>query len=477
MQLVKLITPKRIKTLHCFFLTILVLFFSAFSPVFSQDNSPYSRYGIGDLISTSNIIGRSMGGISAGYTDVVAINFNNPASYSSFQSYFQPKAKKMSYGRVVLDIGLDFESRTLRESSPPRKFVAGNAVFSYLQVGLPLKKNVGLSFGLRPISRISYKISRNERLIDPVTGLPIDSAITRFEGNGGTYLASVGTGFSLFTRARANGIEDKLSFGINAGYLFGKKDYSTKRSLINDSVNYYQANYQTTTNFGSLFFNAGLQYKFQLDSSRRISMTIGAFGNLGQKLNGSQDILRETFVFDDNLGEVRLDSIADQRNIKGKINLPASFTIGFVAEKPIILEKDKKRAGWMIGMDFSMQNWSKYRFYGQVDSVKNKWEVRIGGQINPVPKRNYFSKVSYRAGLFFGPDYIKVGQNLSRVGASFGIGLPISGRQALNQFTLINLGLEFSKRGNTKNLLKESMFRFSLGFSLSDLWFGKKKYD
>lgn len=478
MQLVKSITPKKIKTLHCFFLTILVLFFSGFSPVFSQDNSPYSRFGIGDLISPSNIIGRSMGGISAGYTDVIAINFNNPASYSSFQSYFQAKSKKMAYGRVVLDIGMDFESRTLRESSPPKKFVAGNAVFSYLQVGLPLKKNVGLSFGLRPISRISYKISRNEILIDPVTGLPIDSAITRFEGDGGAYLASVGTGFSLFRKERANGMEDKLSFGLNAGYLFGKKDYSTKRSLINDTVDYYQANFETQTNYGGIFLNAGLQYKLQLDSSRRISLTIGAFGNLGQKINASQDILRETFVFDDNLGETRLDSISDQRNVKGKINLPASFTIGFVAQKPVIIERDRKTAGWMLGMDFSMQNWGRYRFYGQADSVKNKWELRVGGQLNPVPKRNYFSSVAYRAGFFFGPDYVKVGRNLSRFGVSFGMGLPIAiSRQAPNQYTLINMGIEYSKRGNNNNLLKENMFRFSLGFSLSDLWFGKKKYD
>ena len=480
MQLAKPITLKRIKTLHCLTLTILVLFISAFTPVFSQDNSPYSRYGIGDLTPTSNIIGRSMGGISAGYTDVVAINFNNPASYSSFQSFFQPKSKKMTSGRAILDIGVDFESRTLRESSPPRKFVAGNALFSYLQVGLPLKKNVGLSFGIRPISRVSYKISRNERLIDPLTGLPIDSAITRYEGNGGAYLASVGTGFSLFTKMRANGIEEKekLSFGINAGYLFGKKNYSTKRSFINDSVDYYQANYETNTNYGGLYFSAGLQYKRQLDSIKKISLTIGAFGNLGQKVNASQDKLRETFVFDDNLGEVRLDSISDLRNVKGKINLPVSFTIGFVLQKPIILEKDKKKAGWMIGMDFSMQNWSKYRFYGQVDSVKNKWEVRVGGQINPVPKRNYFSNVSYRAGFFMGPDYIKIGQKLSRFGASFGMGLPIPlSRQAPNQFTLINVAVEYSKRGSSKNLLRENMFRFSLGFSLSDLWFGKHRYD
>ncbi len=478
MQLVKLITPKIIKTLHCFSLAILVLLFTAFTPAFSQDNSPYSRFGIGDLIPSSNVIGRSMGGISAGYTDVVAINFNNPASYSSFQSFFEPKSKKMTSGRVVLDIGLDFENRTLRESAPAKKFVASNALFSYLQVGMPLKKNWGLSFGLRPLSRISYKISRNERYIDPLTGLPIDSTLTRNEGKGGAYLASVGTGFSLFTKQRANKMEEKLSVGINAGFLFGEKDYSTKRSFINDTVDYYQANFETKTNYSSIYISGGIQYKLPLDSGKRISLTIGAFGNLGQKLNASQDKLVEIFGFDDNLGEIRLDSISDQLNVKGKIILPASYTIGFVAQKPIIIEKDRKQGGWMVGMDFSMQNWNKYRFYGQVDSVKNNWEVRIGGQINPVPKRNYFSNVTYRAGFFMGPDYVKVGQTLSRFGASFGMGLPIAiSRQAPNQFTLINVALEYSKRGNTKNLLRENMFRFSLGFSLSDLWFGKHKYD
>ncbi len=478
MQLAKPITRKRIKTLHCITLTTLAIFFTLFTPAFSQDNSPYSRFGIGDLVPTSNVIGRSMGGISAGYTDVIAINFNNPASYSSFQSFFEPRSKKMTSGRAVLDIGLNFESRTLRESTPPRKFVAGNALFSYLQVGLPLKKNWGLSFGLRPLSRISYKISHNERLIDPISGLPIDSAVTSNEGTGGAYLATVGTGFNIFSRLRANQMEEKLSIGFNGGYLFGEKDYSTRRSLINDSVNYYQANYETKTNFSNIYFNAGIQYKIPLDSAKRISLTIGAFGTLGQHVKASQDIYRETFVFDDNLGNIRQDSIYDQLNVKGKIDLPASYTFGLVAQKPVIIEKNKKTAGWMIGFDFTLQNWDRYRYYGKNDSVQNNWEIRVGGQINPVPNRNYFSNVTYRAGFFMGPDYIKVGQKLSRFGASFGMGLPIAvSRQAPNQFTLINVALEYSKRGNTKNLLRENLFRFSLGFSLSDLWFGKHKYD
>lgn len=325
MQLVKLITPKRIKTLHCLSLTILVLFFTAVSPVFSQDNSPYSRYGIGDLVPQAHIIGRGMGGISAGYTDFLSINFNNPASYSSFQALLESKSKKLVSGRAILDVGLNFENRTLKEPSPVRRFTASNALFSYIQVGVPLKNNWGLSFGLRPVSRISYNIIRNERLKDPFTGLPIDSAITNYTGSGGAFLASFGTGFSLFHRNKTNG-EEKLSIGFNGGYLFGGKDYSTRRTLINDTVEYYQANYQTKTNFGSLYFNAGFQYKVPLNS--KVMLTVGAYGNLGQEISATQDIIRETFVFDANAGSQRLDSVSDKRNIKGKINLPSSYTFG-----------------------------------------------------------------------------------------------------------------------------------------------------
>ena len=470
MQLVKSIIPKKTNTLQQLLTGIKgwqtsfigFLFFLS-SPAFSQDNSPYSRYGIGDLVPPTNILNRGIGGISAGFSDFLSINFNNPASYSAFQTLRELKSNKLISGRAILDIGVDFESRTLQETSPVRKFVANNALFSYVQVGMPLKTNWGLSFGLRPVSRISYKIIRSERLKDPITQLPIDSAITQFNGDGGSYLASLGTGYKI----------RNFSIGFNVGYLFGKKDYEVRRSLINDTVDYLQANYETKTTFGNISLNLGAQYKLELN--KKISMTLGAFGNWGQKLNASKDIIRETFFYDANAGNTRLDSVSEQRNIKGKIIYPASFTIGFVTEKA----PQAKEANWLFGLDFTRQSWNNYRVYGQSDSVQNNWELRVGGQLRPVPKKSYWSNVAYRAGFFAGPDYIKVNEKISRFGISFGMGLPVANYNRLSQgqATIINLAIEYSKRGNNNNLLKENMVRVSLGFSLSDFWFVKRKYE
>lgn len=475
MQLVKSITLKRIKTLRCFFLTFLVSFSTIFSPVFSQDNSPYSRYGLGDLVPSTHINTRGMGGISAGYAENRAINFNNPASYSAFDAPKEAKSKKLANGRAILDIGINMESRTLRETNPAKKFTASNFLFSYMQVGVPIKSGWGLSFGLRPVSRISYKIFRAERLKDPVTGLPIDSATTRFEGDGGSYLASVGTGLILFKKDEKD-FENSLSFGLNAGYLFGEKDNSSRREFRNDTVQYFSANYETITNFGNFYFNAGLQFrKVPKDESKKF-FSAGIYGSWGQQLNARQDRIRETFVYDATLGDLRLDSVQDVKDVKGKILLPASITAGFILQKfPVF----KKSNGWLIGVDLLYQNWDNYRFYEQKDSVRNKLEIRIGGQINPVPRENYFSRVAYRAGFILGPDYLNVQGKLPQLGITMGLGLPVANYNRLSpyQASVINLAFEFIKRGNNDNLLKENLFRLSAGFSLSDIWFIKRKYD
>src|SRR5688500_18234709 len=68
----------------------------------AQDNSPYSRYGIGDLVPHSNVVNRGMGGIIAGYTSRLNVNFNNPASLAGLHTEVDRLGKPI-YGRAIFD--------------------------------------------------------------------------------------------------------------------------------------------------------------------------------------------------------------------------------------------------------------------------------------------------------------------------------------------------------------------------------------
>jgi hypothetical protein len=472
MQSAKLTTHKRISRLHRAIVSLGLIFTGFQISVSAQDNSPFSRYGIGNLTPSYNIVNRGMGGITAGWFDENSINLNNPASYSFFQSSREQKSKKLTSGRAVLDIGTNFDRRVLSEPGNTNTFKTNNAMFSYVQVGMPLRQNWGISFGLRPVSRIEYKVLRKERLFDSNTGLPIDSAETIFEGNGGAYLPSIGTGFSIFQKTRKFKQLEKLSVGINMGYLFGEKDYSARRTLINDSVEYYQSNHTTQVNFNGLYFGAGIQYLIPV--KQNLFLTLGAFGNWGQNLDATRDLIRETFLFDDDQGNLRLDSVSEVKAAKGVLRMPASYTFGFLMQK----YRSAEAGGWIFGADFSTHKWSEYRLYGEVDSVRNNWDLKIGAQLSPQAKRNYFSNVDYRVGLSLGPDYLRVGEKFNVFSASFGLALPVAvNRNAIYQRTKINLAFEYSRRGNDNNVLKESLYRLSLGFSFSDLWFIKRRYD
>ncbi len=464
---------------------ILILFFLSLSPgaIYAQDNSPYSRYGIGNLYSTTNITNRGMAGISIGYSDqpsanfsnpsvasvYPSVNFLNPASYSRFYVKKEALGNKAEFGRVLLDIGLNLDNRSLRETDNPMKFATSNAYFSYLELGVPIRKDWGFVLGLRPVSRIAYQIEQRSRLYDPNTNQPIDSALTEFSGNGGSYLLHTGTGFAI----------GNFSAGMNAGYLFGKKDYSTRRTLINDSIAYSRSNHQTLSTFGGVYFDGGMQYRIDLNSQKSKYIQLGVFGNLEKKFKTKTDLIRETYTKFPDGGDYRLDSVYEQNNVRGKIVYPGSFGAGFIIESL----PDVNHAGWLFGMDYLTTNWDNYRYNGLMDSVKSNWQFRIGGQIRPSLKQaKYKNFVTYRAGFFFGEDYIYLGRKLPQYGITAGITLPVANlkdatRRFRTQYAVVNLSAEYIRRGNNSNALQENMFRISVGFSLSDLWFTKRKYD
>lgn len=441
------------------------------SSIQAQDNSPYSRYGLGNEFPRTNIANRGMGGISAAYADVMSVNYSNPASYSAFQAIIEQRSRKVAAGRVILDVGLNLSSRKLTEPNTTNSFTSSDALFSHVYVGIPIRKNWGLSFGIRPLSRVTYDIIRTERLFNPnPPNGNIDSAVTQFTGTGGSFLPTIGTGFG----------SDHFSVGFNIGYLFGKKEIATRRALLNDSVQYAASNHTTNTSFGNIFFNAGFQYtdtlkRFNQTTNTPYSMLrFGVSGNWKQTINGSQDILRQTYVRNASGQELQVDSVFQQSDVKGEIIYPASFTAGFYYEKGAVAKT--KKLGWGIGLDYTSSQWQNYRFFGATDLVQNSWEARLGGQLIPY----LLNKWTYRFGAFAGKDYINTSnKNLPVYGVSLGVGIPIlpNRQTTLNQFSMINLALEYSQRGNDQNQLKESLLRFSVGLNFTDLWFGKRRYD
>jgi hypothetical protein len=116
--------------------------------------------------------------------------------------------------------------------------------------------------------------------------------------------------------------------------------------------------------------------------------------------------------------------------------------------------------------------------FGQADPLTDAWTVNVGGQWTPdfTKQKNYFSRVSYRLGFYYGKDIMKIDNDVPLIGITGGLALPIRKSAYTNQMTVVNTFFEVGRRGNNDNGVKENFFRIGLGLALSDLWFVKKKY-
>ncbi len=429
----------------CLILAALPLF------CYAQENSPYTRYGIGNLIPQGNIANRAMGGISAGVSDATIVNTVNPATYSG-----------LIYS--TLDIGVEYDGLNLKSKEPLGNFKSNNGIISYMELGLPLlsgnkkaqknKISWGMAIGLKPVSKINYKVGSGV--------YSIDSSLTTYEGTGGVNEAFLGTGIRI----------KNFSIGFNTGYLFGEKSYDTRLYFNNtitsqDSNYYYRTHYGSQTRFGGVFLDAGMQYAFRFKKS---SLVLGAYGTLQKKYNGSKDEILETFDYNAQSETPQPIDTASSITEKGKVQLPSTFGAGFTYSNQHFL----------IGADYETTNWNNYSFFGQKDFVKNSWNAKIGLQYLPASEgtTGYFNYVKYRAGFSFGQDYIDIEKSLPVYTVSIGGAFPMKLKHNFydNLYSIMNLTFEYGNRGNSNNNITENTYKLSIGFSLSDIWFLRQKY-
>lgn len=448
-------------------LTGLVLTVLIYVSAEAQTNSPYSRYGLGDIVQNHNIATRGMGSIAAGYSDFQNLNFTNPASYGNL-SYINADALRLNptlQRSTIFEFGVELTNLTLKNVSPSANFSSKDINIPYIGMGLPIKmlkanrKGIflGTTFSLKPANRISYKIANFES--EP----GIDSIGTVYEGSGGLHEASLGAGLRI----------RNLSIGFDIGHAFGRKQYNTNLTFFNDTAFYFSSSTYTNTSLKGAFVNAGIQYEIRLKNKAQI--VLGGYGRFQQILRGDQDNTSETIYTDIDGQKVRVDSVFSD-NVEGQVIRPGTFGAGFTYR-----DKDSH---WLIGADYEFTQWDKYRFYGQPDSVINSYKVRAGVEYYPATSttllKNYFKFVRYRFGFNFGPDYVKVDNTaLPQFSFSLGAGFPLKLKRGFyeTQSSQLNTAIEFGTRGDKKSNLTENTVRISIGFSMSDLWFRRYKYD
>src|SRR6188768_3716839 len=159
------------------------LFLICSNIAYNQENSPFSRYGLGDIYPQQNIASRGMGGISSTFSSTQAINTLNPASYGALSI-------------VTYDFALSIDVRSLRSASPVSKYKSTNFLPSYLQLGIPLTKKrngAALVFGLRPYTRINYSVADASQINYDSLGTA-DSLNTLYSGNGSVNQVFAGLG-------------------------------------------------------------------------------------------------------------------------------------------------------------------------------------------------------------------------------------------------------------------------------------------
>ncbi len=400
-------------------------------------NSPYSRYGVGDLASRQNVYNFSMGGISYAISSPRFVNPNNPASNHAFDSL-----SFVFTGGIASQLG---RLRTDELSSDAEYITLG-----YLLFGFPITHWLKTSIGITPYSNVGYNIIDEQELED------IGKTDFHYLGSGGLN--------EFFLNASVQ-VHENLAIGAKMSYLYGKAELGRLVSFP-DSANMLNTRLDNYIEVGDLFFELGLQYN--KDIGRNLTLGLGALYLPQQNIKTTENYLARTYFGNSlDVGFFK-DTIDSRIENEGNITLPQKFGFGVML---------RKGANWMIGADYEWQNWSQYKAFNVVDSLQNSMRFSFGGEFSPLKTGgigSYFERMTYRFGFRYNQTYLNLRDTkINEFGISFGFGFPLP-----RTYSSVNLGVEIGKRGTTTSgLLQENFIRFTVGVSINETWFIKRKYN
>jgi len=407
---------------------------------FAQEgtSSPYSYYGIGDVRFKGTVDTRSMGSVAV-FPDSIHINLQNPAQFASLKL-------------TGLTIGATYANNKNKSETQEEK--SRRTALDYLGIGIPVGK-LGIGFGLIPFSSVGYKITKTDYETDSATGDTLRAIVSRYNGLGGINKVFLGFGYKL---------TNKINIGADVQYNFGT--IRTTNLRYQSDVQYGTRENNTSIAQG---FNVdfGVTYQTKIDKKKAFFSSITYSPQSNIKFGNSRSIDIIQFL---NSGAIATIETQAATVANSTVKLPSKLTFGSG------FGEVKK---WLIGAEVTLLNNSVLsNRFADINgaSFENTTRYSLGGYF--IPNYNsyssYFKKVTYRGGLRYENTGLVIqNKSITDFAANIGFGLPLGGT-----FSNINISLEMGKRGTKYyDLVEENYFNISIGLSLSDRWFVKRKYD
>lgn len=357
------------KSIRIVGLVVLVLLgFNAFSQ--HNTKSPYSRFGVGDIVTSGKGRSIGMGGAGIALNSPMMLNSLNPASYGRLDS--------MSF---IFEVGVSLNAYNFKVGEI--KHSEQDANFDYFAMAFPLNNWWKVSLGVNPYSNVGYS-----------TKSVNSNYVNLLYGTGGLNKAYLSQTFIPLKN---------LYLGVNASYMFGQiKRYSTVDFASANVLNFKR---REILSFRDLILDFGFQYSKSITDNYTLSI-----GGVYTPKRGS------SFEY-----SLESGSVSEKRDID--FNYASRYGGGLG-----LMYKDKLT----IGIDYLKENWSETKLFDE--EYKNSETYSLGVEFIPNKRslRSYLSVVSYRFGVHYADSYIKIGnESIKDYGLSIGFGFPLR-RSATN---------------------------------------------
>ncbi|MGH1336253.1 MAG: hypothetical protein ACRBFS_09000 [Aureispira sp.] len=453
-----------------FTLALLQVSLESANAQYSRGNSPYSRYGLGDLRGSNFAPNAAMsGGQSATYRSYWDVNLTNPASFG-----------KLRY--ASFQIGLDYQHSELSERSTGLTAKADNGNLSYISLAFPITKSWeimrdtlrreipiqwGMGFSLVPYSTVGYDVA----IVRSFNG--INDVRYNYTGEGNKYRVNWSNGATY----------KGFSVGANLGLLFGKLINKESISFQDAAYNYDYDNDLSREESGVGFaWDIGAQYEYLLKSERRSVVGDGNFSFdkkivIGAYAGGVTDIKTDVSVQYVRRAAFRpVDSIQNISGVAGQLKMPLKIGAGIGYGREL---------GTLIGFSYESEFWSNFERDGQKSTnLGDAHRVAVGLQIVPdfADYNNYLNRVRYRFGAHYGLDARTVAgadgnrYQLVDYGVSVGAGFPMRPPKSKSILGFLNLGVDVGYLGHPE-LIGDFYVKVNLGFALNASgWFNRAKF-